>query len=96
MPWQRRAAHAVAAPGARRTAAVASGGLPVAPPARRGARPRPAGEPAGPVHRDRRPSRVEPLDAAREPRLSFAALGLPPIAAEACVGLSQISRGQQC
>jgi len=36
------------------------------------------------------------IDAAREPRLSFAALSLPPIAAATCVGLSQMSRGQPC
>jgi hypothetical protein len=29
------------------------------------------------LHRDRRPGRVEAFDAAREPRLSFAALSLP-------------------
>jgi len=54
-----------------------------APPAGQGPRPRSAGEPA-----------VEALDAAREPRLSFAALSLPPIAAATCVGLSQMLSGQ--
>jgi hypothetical protein len=49
---------AVAAPGAGRTAAVAIGGLRWAPPAGQGARPRSAGEPAGPAPRSTpRPSR---------------------------------------
>jgi hypothetical protein len=48
------------------------------------------------LHRDRRPHHVEAPDAAREPRLSFAALILPPIAAATCVGLSQMSRRQRC
>jgi hypothetical protein len=38
----------------------------------------------------------EPDLCAREPRLSFAALSLSPIAAATCVGLSQMSRGQPC
>jgi hypothetical protein len=117
------ALNAVAVPGVRRLAAVAIGWRHGA---RRGARPRPAGEPPGPapaidalaasrrsmpsrrpargarprwrsaacgsaasrfeplrrasptsrtgLHLDRRPDRVEALDAAREPRLSCAAL----------------------
>ena len=84
---------AAAASGARRTAAI--GGLWWRHPAHRGpGRDLPASRPG--LHRDRRPGRVEAFDAAREPRLSFAALSLPPIAAATCVGLSQMSRGQPC
>jgi hypothetical protein len=81
--------------------AVAIGGLGVAigagggdrRPVEAPARDLPASRPG--LHRDQRPRRVEALDAAREPRLSFAALSLPPISAATWVGLSQILTGSR-